>query len=87
MNETPLRGGPTALLLSLPSGLVVPRTAAELALDLEERGFRLGLGPDQQFTVEATGVSGPLTSADQRAVHRWRHHLTAIVATAVKVCA
>ena len=66
-------------LVSLNGGLVVPRPALELILDLESRGFRLSLDAGEQFQIEPTRTSGPLTTEDRTAIARWRLHLGALV--------
>ena len=63
-------------LVSLKGGLVVPVPALRLALDLEGRGFRMGLDEHRQFVIEPTST---LTEADLVAIARWRLHLGAIV--------
>jgi hypothetical protein len=62
--------------VTLKGGLVLPVPAVRLALDLEQRGFRMSLDPDQQFQIEPTAT---LTEADLAAIRRWRLHLAAII--------
>jgi hypothetical protein len=69
----------SADLVSLRGGLVVPRPALELALDLEARGFRLSLDCYQQFQIEPGSASDALTSAERNGIARWRSHLAALV--------
>lgn len=78
---------PPVVLVHLPGGLVVPRQAVELALNLEARGFRLSLDFKEQIAIEATGTSGQLELADRTSIARWRWHLGAIVSAACEVCA
>ena len=62
--------------VTLKGGLVLPVPAVRLALDLEQRGFRMALDQDQQFTIEP---AAGLTDEDRAAIRRWRLHLGAIV--------
>jgi hypothetical protein len=52
---------PVTEFVSLHGGLVVPLSAHLFALDLEARGFRLRLDAAEQFQIEPTRSSGPLT--------------------------
>jgi hypothetical protein len=63
--------------ITLKGGLVVPRQALELALDLEQRGYRQRVDVDGLYQVEPLDT---LTRADRTAILRWRLHLAAIVA-------
>jgi len=68
---------PVTAFVTLRGGLVLPVPALALALDLERRGFQMGLDADQQFQIVPAGA---LTELDQAAIQRWRRHLGAIVA-------
>jgi len=62
--------------VTLKGGLVVPAPALELAIVLEARGVRLATDADHQFIVP----NDPrLTDDDLAAIHRWRHHLGALI--------
>jgi hypothetical protein len=63
-------------LVYLRGGLLVPRPALELVLDLEARGFKMTLDEHQQFAI---GPPATLTPADRAAIQRWRIALGAIV--------
>src|SRR5438445_6785321 len=67
---------PVTEFVYLRGGLTVPRPALELALDLKNRGFKMALDKDQQFTIEATAE---LTDEDRASIRRWKLHLGAIV--------
>jgi hypothetical protein len=62
--------------VDLKGGLVVPRPALQLALDLEERGVPLATDANHQFIVP---TDARLTAADRAAIARWFHHLGAII--------
>jgi hypothetical protein len=63
--------------VTLKGGLTVPRSALELAIDLERRGISLKISPEHQFIVP----NDPrLTTPDLAAIRRWHAHLAAIVA-------
>jgi TubC N-terminal docking domain len=61
----------------LRGGLTLPLPALQLAWNLEERGFRLGVTPGGEFVVNQQTA---LTEADRLAIERWRGHLAAIAA-------
>jgi TubC N-terminal docking domain len=67
--------------VTLKNGLILPRPAITLALDLERRGGRLSLDADGQVLIEPTAV---LTDADRAAIWRWRWHLGAIISYTVQ---
>ncbi len=58
----------------LQRGLVVPRPAVDLALALENRGFRLWADGDE-LVVDGAG----LTSTDMAALQRWKGHVLLLV--------
>jgi hypothetical protein len=62
--------------ITLKGGVIVSRTALQLALDLEVRGIPLTTNADHQFIVP---TDDRLTVADLAAVRRWEKHLAAIV--------
>ena len=78
-----VRHKPTLILMLAPAfvtlkdGPTLPIPALVLALDLEDRGFRLLLNEAGQAVIEPTTA---LTDTDRVAIRRWRRHLGAIVA-------
>jgi hypothetical protein len=62
--------------VDLKGGLVVPRPALELALDLEERRIPLATDADHRFIMPA---DPRLTAADRAAIARWHPYLGAII--------
>jgi hypothetical protein len=62
--------------VTLRGGLVVPRPAIHLALDLEQRGCRLRVDPDEDVLV--VGPRELLTDEDRAQIRKWRNHLKAI---------
>ena len=63
--------------VTLTHGPTVPVVALALALDLEDRGFRLLLDDAGEAVIEP---ATRLTDADRAAIGRWRRHLGAIAA-------
>ena len=64
--------------VTLPDGIVVPATAALLAIELERRGCHLSLDAD----VLVVRPRGLLTDEDRALIRRWKEPLKAIVAHA-----
>ena len=54
----------------------MPDPALRLALDLEQRGFKMVLDEHPQFALEPTAE---LSDDDCAAIRRWRLHLGAII--------
>ena len=67
---------PVTEFVYLKSGLTVPLPALRLALDLEQRGFRMSLDHARQLQIDP---GAGLTDTDRATIARWRLHLGAIV--------
>jgi hypothetical protein len=60
----------------LTGGLILPVSAIELALELEERSFRLSREDDSTLVVRPCER---LTREDCRRIRRWKWHLLALL--------
>src|SRR5262245_38203850 len=61
----------------LRGGLCVPVEPLQLLLNLEARGFQLGLKDEDQIWVRPFSQ---LVDDDTASLRRWRHHLRALIA-------
>ena len=61
--------------VELRGGLILPTAAIDLALDLEWRGIRLGVGPHGTLLAEPGCL---ITDDDRASIRRWKWHLLAI---------
>ena len=67
---------PTDYIVLYGCGLILPRAAIELALDLERRGLQLR---SEDGAVLFVGPRDRLTDDDRIGIRRWKTHLLALL--------
>jgi len=67
---------PPRAFVTLKHGPTLPIEAIELAINLEERGFRMRVDQHEQFQIEPAAA---LTETDRAGIRRWRLHLSTIL--------